>query len=137
MLEIGCCGDDCNYCPRYLAAESGDEARLREVAAIWQIVGWSDTLETPGKMACHGCATLEECMLGIRHCAIEKGVENCGKCREYPCERMLKIFENIEKKADFCRGKLSAEDYALFQRAFFSKKKRLDKIHEDAYSGSD
>ncbi len=39
MLNLGLCGDDCNYCPRYLATQSGDEERLKEVAVMWQMIG--------------------------------------------------------------------------------------------------
>jgi len=63
MLKIGCCGDDCKICPRYLATQSGDEKRPREAA--------------------------------------------------------------------ICEKELSAEDNELFQKAFFSKKERLDKIQKE------
>ncbi len=129
MIQLGFCGDDCNYCPRYLATRSGDQDRLKEVAAIWRDIGWRDTLEPPEKIVCHGCATIEKCGFGIKDCVINKGVESCGKCGEYPCARLLGIFENNQKEAIICKDKLSTEYYGLFQRAFFSKKERLYRIH--------
>ncbi len=131
MLKLGYCGDDCNYCPRYLATQSGDEERLKEVAAMWQIVGWRDKAELPEKLTCHGCATVKVCGLGIKECVIEKGIDSCGKCTEYPCGKLIRIFNNNEKEADICKAKLSQEDYELFQRAFFSKKERLDRIQQN------
>jgi hypothetical protein len=129
VLKIGFCGDDCNYCPRYLATQSGSEERFKKVAAIWRMVGWRDTEEPPEKLACHGCASVKICGLGIRECVIAKGIDNCGECTDYPCEKLRDIFKNNEKEAAICKGNFSKEDYEIFQRAFFSKKERLDKIN--------
>jgi hypothetical protein len=131
ILKIGYCGDDCNYCPRYLATQSGNEERLKEVAAMWRMIGWRDSLEPAEKLTCHGCASMKTCGLGIKECAIEKGVENCGQCSEYPCRKLLRIFKNNAREAIFCKDRLSTEDYQLFQRAFFSKKERLDRINRE------
>jgi len=130
VLKIGFCGDDCNYCPKYLATQSGDEERLKEVAVMWQMIGWPNPSDSPGDMTCHGCTTVNICGLGIRECVMEKGVENCGKCPDYPCERLSEIFENNEREAGICKANLREKDYKLFQQAFFSKKERLDKINK-------
>ena len=131
MLKLSFCGDDCNYCPRYLATQSGNEEHLKEVAAFWQMIGWRDNEESLEKISCHGCSTVKTCGLGIKDCVIEKGVDNCGKCSEYPCRKLLKIFKNNEKEAVICKDRLSVTDYKLFQRAFFSKKERLDRINRE------
>ena len=130
MLKPGYCGDNCNYCPRYLATQSGDEELLKEVAVMWRMIGWRNTIEPPKKIACHGCATVKICGLGIKDCVIEKGIDSCGKCLEYPCEKLIKIFESNKKEAVICREKLSEADYDLFQKAFFTKKERLDRINK-------
>lgn len=122
MLKIGLCGDDCNYCPRYLATKSGNEERLKDVARVWQIIGWRDTTEPPEKLMCQGCASLKTCGLGIKECVIEKDADSCGKCPDYPCERLLEIFKDNQKEALICKESLSEEDCNLFQKAFFSKK---------------
>ena len=131
MLKMCYCGDDCNQCPRYLATQSGDEAQLEKVAELWRTIGWRDTLEPPEKLACHGCASLDICELGMRDCAISNGFDSCGKCADYPCEKMVRIFENNQREAAICREQFSQEDYEVFQRAFFDKKGRLDKIHRN------
>ena len=130
-MKTGYCGDDCNYCPRYLATQSGNKERFAEVAAMWRIIGWRDTEEPPDKLACHGCTSVKICGLGIRECVIAKGIDNCGECAEYPCEKLRDIFRNNRKEAAICKNIFSKEDYILFQRAFFSKKKRLDEINRD------
>jgi hypothetical protein len=130
MLKIGCCGDICEICPRYTATQSGDEKHLRKVATLWKIVGWWEGKNSPKELTCYGCESLEICELDIRGCVLEKKIENCGQCPEYPCTRLLDIFENNKKEAGICKAQFSAKDYQIFQEAFFSKKERLDKIHK-------
>jgi hypothetical protein len=134
VLKIGFCGDDCNYCPRYLATQSGDEERLKQIAGIWQMIGWRDSVNSPEEMLCQGCASVQTCGLGIKECVIEKGVDSCGKCPDYPCEERVKIFKENQKGALIYKEKLSEEDYDLFQKAFFSKKERLDKINKEYFN---
>jgi len=131
MMKMGYCGDVCEICPRYTATQSGDEKRLREVAALWQIVGWWQDKESPKELTCYGCASVSHCDLGIKDCVLEKGIENCGECLEYPCARLLDIFENNEKEESICKVSFSAKDYQIFQKAFFSKKERLDEINKE------
>ncbi len=131
MLNLGLCGDDCNYCPRYLATVSSDEERLKEVAIMWQMIGWRNSVCSPEDMLCQGCASVKTCGLGIKECVIENGIDNCGKCGDYPCEKLVKIFEDNRKEAIISKDRLSKQDYALFQKAFFSKKERLNKIHRE------
>ena len=131
MTGLGFCGDDCNYCPRYIATRSGDVEQLKEVAALWKIIGWQDTIVSPEEMACHGCSSVNQCTLGIKECAIGKGVDNCGKCNDYPCEKILKIFKENNLLADNCKELLSKKDNKFFQKAFFNKKERLDSINKE------
>ena len=130
-MNIGYCGDDCNQCPRYLATQSGDDEQLKKVLTLWRIVGWRITDEPPEKLVCHGCASLDICELGMRDCAIAKGLDSCGKCADCPCDKMNDIFKNNQREAVICQEYFSKEDYELFQRAFFDKKKRLDEIHKN------
>jgi len=132
MPEIGYCGDDCNICPRYLAAKSSSKARLKETAAIWRMLDWGlydDTLE---EFPCRGCGAIEVCNLGVRECAMEKGIDSCGQCADYPCAKLEKVFEKNRLEAITCRQVLSAEDYRLFEKAFFTKKEKLDEINKKA-----
>lgn len=32
MAYLGCCGDDCECCPRYIATKSNDREKLKEAA---------------------------------------------------------------------------------------------------------
>ena len=131
MPRLGFCGDDCNYCPRYIATRSGDVERLKEVAVLWKITGWQDVIVPPEEMVCHGCSSINRCTLGIKECAIGKGVDNCGKCNDYLCEKILKIFKENNLLANNCNELLSEEDNKFFQKAFFNKKERLDSINKE------
>ena len=135
VLKLSPCGDDCNYCPRYLATQSGDEENLKEVAVLWRTIGWRSAETPPAEMKCNGCPSVQSCGLGIKDCIINRGIGSCGECPDYPCKRMKKIFENNIREAGICREHIPEKDRNLFQRAFWDKKKRLDVIHKN-FSGN-
>lgn len=62
---------------------------------------------------------------------MEKGVETCGKCENYPCEKVLKVFEQTESFAKKIKEKCSREEYECLKKAFFSKKERLDEVNRE------
>ncbi len=128
-MELPFCGNDCNECPRYIATHSGDRKQLRQVAVLWWRVGYRDKIVSPEEMACHGCRSATWCRYEIRECASEKDVGNCGECRDYPCNKILTA---IEKTAGFAR-KIKKEcpktDFERLQKAFFSKRQNLDRLH--------
>jgi len=135
MLKLALCGDDCNACPRYIATRSGSLERLEEVATVWKRVGWRDAILPPEEMICHGCAPAKWCRYDdIRKCGQEKGVGNCGMCRNYPCEKIKKVFEQSESYARVCKEHCSKKDHECFLKAFFSKKENLDRVHEEYLS---
>ena len=64
-----------------------------------------------------------------RECAINKDIDNCGKCNDYPCARINEVFEKTSSYAQKCKETCSSNDYKRLYKAFFSKKERLDSIH--------
>jgi len=36
---MGYCGNVCDYCPRYIASQSGDKDKLTKVAILWHKAG--------------------------------------------------------------------------------------------------
>lgn len=134
MLKLAFCGNDCNNCPRYIATQTGSIERLKEVAALWYRVGYRDKIVPPEDMICRGCSSANWCSYTIRECALEKSVENCGKCKNYPCEKVLKIFERNELFAEKSKKICSKEEYECLQKAFFSKKENLDKVYKEYLS---
>lgn len=50
MIKLACCGDDCNYCLRYIGTKNNNEKELKKAAEIWLKVGWRDKLLLPDEM---------------------------------------------------------------------------------------
>lgn len=124
MEKITLCGDNCMYCPRYLAKT--DEA-LAKVAELWHRIGWRDTIVPTDEIGCAGCSSHKRCTYGVVECVKKHGVEKCNQCPEFPCEKiddMLKRSLVYKKK---CRALCSQEEYALLEKAFFNKWKNLRK----------
>jgi hypothetical protein len=131
MSVMACCGNICSDCPRFTATESGDEARLRQAAALWHRVGWREGVVSLGEIACRGCETATWCRYGLRRCAREKGVALCGWCADYPCANLKQTWEATETWSLVCARVCSPEEYAVLDRAFFQKRDRLERAHAD------
>ncbi len=56
----------------------------------------------------------------------EKKIENCGKCPDYPCEKMNMVFQKTEDFRKIFEHACTKEEFALFEKAFFKKKVYLD-----------
>ncbi len=92
---IAYCGLVCTDCPAYLATQAEDEKKARETADLWaREYGikvtvadvWCDGCSAEGKKCAH-CAECE-----IRACGIGNGVENCGRCADFPCSKIEAFF---------------------------------------------
>lgn len=123
--KIAPCGDDCGACPRYIATRSGDKSWLEEVAVLWFELGFRDRVVSVEEIRCEGCNPSIECKHGINSCAAEKRVDNCGKCDEYPCDLMLKMFEATESHEEACLEE-HVTCFPMLKEAFFEKKKNLE-----------
>jgi hypothetical protein len=51
-----------------------------------------------------------------------KGYLTCGRCPEYPCERVKQAFDKNEVFEERARKTLSQADYEVLNKAFFLKK---------------
>jgi hypothetical protein len=90
---IAFCGILCSDCPAFKATLAGDEEALAKQAAEWSSDEYP--LEA-GDLLCDGCIyedkrTAKFCLdCDVRQCALERGVENCAHCDEFPCEKLEK-----------------------------------------------
>ena len=131
MLELAYCGDDCNLCPRYIATQNNSIEKLKEVAVLWKKAGWRENVVPPEDMVCHGCNTERKCIYDdIKKCALEKGIDNCGFCLDYPCGKIENVFAQTEIYVKLCKENCSKEEYELLNKAFFLKKQNMDKVHK-------
>jgi len=128
--KIGYCGNICDYCPLYIATESGDKDKLARVAILWHKVGVRPQILPPEEMACHGCTPDKTCPFGIIKCALEKNVNDCGGCPEYPCPNLKSRLDFIPQLSEDWKKVCTKEEYDLVHRAFWQKKENLDKAHE-------
>jgi hypothetical protein len=113
------CGDVCDYCPRYIATQSGNRDKLNEVAILWHKAGSSSTMLTPEEMICHGCSPAKVCPFGIAKCASEKRLNHCGECFDYPCPILKARFDLIPKLSETLKNVCTKEQYDLVRKAFF------------------
>jgi hypothetical protein len=126
-MILAACGNDCNACPRYLATRSGDRDKLYRVARLWNRIGYRERVVSPEEIACHGCASSNWCRYGIRQCAIQRGVNDCGECNEFLCRN---IVDTIEKTLTFERRvkeSCSDDEFELLHKAFFLKRENLER----------
>ena len=131
MSEIGFCGDNCDLCPRYIATKRNDKDKLKEVAALWIKAGWRDEVVMIEELECHGCSSVKWCRYdNVRNCAQDKGINNCGECTEYPCSKIIHVFQRTESYAIQCKETCSEEDFAVLEQAFFLKRNKLDEVQK-------
>ncbi len=78
-----------SYCGLYCGAcdtlQANREGRINELAKTWN--------RKPDELSCHGCKTTVNAVFcgncAIRSCAINKKVEYCFQCHDYPCQRLV------------------------------------------------
>lgn len=106
IQELAPCGLDCSRCQRYrggeisrLAADLrkalGNVASIKDTMiklnpAYEHVEGALKLLEVWSEADCPGCRNLKEPCLptcAAQKCHKEKGVDFCGQCAEFPCER--------------------------------------------------
>jgi len=125
-IKLAYCGDNCSKCPRYVATLSGDIEKLKESAILMKKAGWGRDMSDIEGLKCLGCQDIESCEYGVKECCIERGIENCGQCVNYPCAQISKAFEITRGYAENFKSILSKEEYNIFHEAFFLKKENLD-----------
>ncbi len=92
--HIAYCGLDCSGCDVYRATAWDDEA-LRQ-AYVHKVFEQFRIEVEAAKVECYGCRD-ERPKSGycawcqVRGCAIERGLENCAHCDDYPCDKLDKV----------------------------------------------
>ncbi len=132
MKIIGICGDNCSFCPRYLATQDGDNKELEKVKELWVRLGLRDPAFPAQGMVCYGCRPENDCAYSeVRACAYGKGIESCGLCQEYPCEMLHAVFEKSEKLRSYAARICTPVEMDALHKAFLCKRQNLDQIHFD------
>lgn len=124
MEQIALCGDNCSECSRYLAKT---EKEKKLVAELWHRIGWRDTIVSIDEISCDGCASHKKCAYDLLECVKEHGVEKCGCCPQFPCEKIESMLKRSAKYKAKCKVVCSNEEYAMLEKSFFRKEENLKK----------
>lgn len=137
MNHIGICGDNCEFCPRYVATLKGDSEALAEVRELWVRLGLREPTCTDEEMACRGCRTENNCAYPeVRACVWGKGIESCGFCEAYPCRLIEAVFRKTEKLRDEVARLCTNEEMQALGKAFLMKRKNLDRVRGGKKEGA-
>ncbi|MGB3092899.1 MAG: DUF3795 domain-containing protein [Candidatus Zixiibacteriota bacterium] len=115
---LGRCGYRCDLC----AARSDDPALRQRLVDGWRKY-LGQEMYTAENVRCDGCISdgrLADKDCPVRPCAIEKGVENCAYCDEFPCDKLEGLICSREKFVKRL-GEIPEEDYNLCLRQFESE----------------
>jgi hypothetical protein len=136
MTTIGICGDNCLYCHRYLATQSGEPEELEKVRELWLRLGLRDPALPAQDLSCHGCAPENNCAYSeLRACVHGKGIESCGLCEAYSCAVVNAAFEKSDGLCAQAISVCTSSEMELFRKAFFSKRQNIEKRHFEKLEG--
>lgn len=108
---ISYCGIDCEHCDAYVATRTCDNGLKARVAHQWSKIYGREI--TPEEVSCGGCTCVGthgiycDTMCRVKPCCREKGLAHCGRCAEFPCEKLKEIFayypgaeDRLKKESD-------------------------------------
>ncbi len=121
---ITLCGDNCIECPRYNAHS---ELELREVAELWQKVGWRDKVVSNEEIRCTGCSSHKQCTYKLVECIEIHNVQKCNQCSEFPCNRIKDMLKRSAEYQNKCREICTKQEFSTLKKAFFNKESNLMK----------
>lgn len=137
MAEIlARCGYRCDLCPGYVDNIKSDEDRQRVSDGWFKYIGVRVPLEEIG---CRGCLEKEEPAdqdCPVRPCVQEKGLDNCGYCREFPCSKLNTRMNFFENRFGDLLSTIPKDDFDKFIKPYISKG-RLTKIYFEIIEGKD
>jgi hypothetical protein len=89
---IAMCGLICDDCIAFIATQKDDDELRRKVVEAWSTEDEKLKLED---IDCDGCIVGKRlhsfcAICDVRLCGLQRNVENCAHCNEFPCERLEK-----------------------------------------------
>jgi hypothetical protein len=136
-IFIASCGDLCPECPRYIATMSNDNEQLAYVANLWFRVGFRDRIVSTDEIQCTGCSKTKACSNNINSCIHLQGIDTCGECQKYPCQKIENVFSKSESFDSVCLERCTSEEYRQLQKAFFHKRQILQDIRRKRFHQND
>lgn len=124
MDKITLCGDNCLYCPRYIAAT---DEELSAVAELWYRISWRDKVVSNEEIKCEGCSSHKKCTYQLVECVKSHKVEKCNQCADFPCSKINNMLKRSDKYKEKCKKVCTEKEYSLLEKAFFNKEENLKK----------
>jgi hypothetical protein len=118
---IGYCGYSCHLC----AARSEDPDIRQKLVDGWRKIFGHENY-TAENVQCDGCVNngkIADKQCEARPCAMEKGIENCVLCDEFPCKKVSHLLGTREGMLLFCMPQtrsITEEEYNLCMKQFAS-----------------
>lgn len=125
MEKITLCGDDCLQCPRYLAKS---EEELKEVALLWNKVGWRNHVVSNDEIKCDGCTSHKECTYRLVECIRDRGIAKCNQCTAFPCEKIEDMLTRSRQSQEKCQVVCTPQEYKRLEASFFHKWENLNRL---------
>lgn len=122
--KITLCGDNCSYCPRFIAKT---EEELKRVAELWYRIGLRDHIVPLVEIACEGCSSHKTCTYHLVECIKEHNVNKCKECSDFPCDKLNSMLERSREYQEICKQCCSKKEYEALEKAFFHKEENLKK----------
>lgn len=96
--KLSPCGVVCATCDAFIATQNNDPALFAKLAEQFKQNFGEDI--APEKIRCDGCmndgAHIGFCFeCAIRKCVIERGIETCADCAEFPCAKGQFIWTEV------------------------------------------
>lgn len=95
---IAMCGLVCDDCVAFIATQKDDDEMRQKVVEAWSTEGERLKLEdvdcdgcTKGKRLHSFCAVCD-----VRLCGLQRNIENCAYCNEFPCDKLEKLWGNFQ-----------------------------------------
>ena len=120
------CGFRCDECMAYTANNHSSNDQTK-VASAWS--KYFGLQISPGKLRCNGCwgercadHDLPEASCPIRACVMERGMNTCADCIDYPCEKMETRMKGVEEVMARFKGKIAHSEYEEYIAPYDSRK---------------
>ena len=115
---IARCGFRCDSCGAFVKNSKKASDRI-ELAAGW--AKYFHLNMKPDALRCNGCLAddcgeydLPDKKCAIRRCVIEKKLENCAQCGDYPCKELEQRMVGVEKVIKRFRNNIPRREFDRF-----------------------
>ncbi len=133
------CGFRCDECAAYAGNKQSQDDRVK-VAAAWN--KYFELNLSPEKIRCNGCwgntcpgSDLPDLSCPIRACVMERSMNTCADCFDYPCEKMETRMQGIEDVIARFKDKITHTEYNTYLAPYDARKtlnelrdRRVDRI---------